>query len=90
MRHFSEVKSTGKGALAALLSADFKWEPLDLEEMTFNIIGPHCLQRAIVSQVLLHQSNLILKRTLGPSSRVFFHYKFKLKYRRLRERRLIW
>ncbi|KAK3702774.1 hypothetical protein RRG08_042758 [Elysia crispata] len=50
VRHFSEVKSTGKGALAALLSADFKWEPLDLEEMTFNIIGPHCLQRAIAAE----------------------------------------
>ncbi|RUS72254.1 hypothetical protein EGW08_019977 [Elysia chlorotica] len=47
---FSEVKLAGKGALAALLSADFKWEPLDLGEMSFNIIGSHCLQRAIAAE----------------------------------------
>ncbi|GFR88567.1 nephrocystin-1-like, partial [Elysia marginata] len=65
VKHFSEVKMAGKGALAALLSADFRWEPLDLDEMAFNIIGPHCLQRTIVScaWLLAVKETSVVKRT---------------------------
>ncbi|GFN82903.1 nephrocystin-1-like, partial [Plakobranchus ocellatus] len=49
MKRFTEMKTVGKGALSTLLSPDFQWEPLDLDEMAFNIIGPHCLQKTVAA-----------------------------------------
>ncbi|XP_067681364.1 nephrocystin-1-like isoform X3 [Haliotis asinina] len=42
---FRRQKLERKSAMAALLSSDIVFTPFNLQEVSFNVIGPHCLPR---------------------------------------------
>ncbi|XP_062576420.1 nephrocystin-1-like isoform X2 [Saccostrea cucullata] len=43
INHFLTKKTERKGILALLLSSEIEFSPLDIKEVAFDVIGPHCL-----------------------------------------------
>lgn len=54
---FRELKQQRQSALAVLLSSDIMFEPFDLDEVTYNIIGPHCLPKPVAVSILSNHTH---------------------------------
>ena len=60
---FREMKQQRISALAVLLSSDIMFQPFDMGEVTYNIIGPHCLPKPV--PVSVHSNIAIFQPCLS-------------------------
>jgi hypothetical protein len=53
---FRSLRNQHKSALALFLSDSIQFQPFQMEEVTFNIIGPYCLPKQVQHNIRTYET----------------------------------